>query len=201
LELEVLRKDFYKSDTIMVARDLLGKFLVRNVNNKLLIAKIVETEAYLGKKDPAAHSFIGKTKRNKAMFGEPGCAYIYHIHQQYCFNVVTQALGVPHGVLVRAAEPIKGLGFMKKQRQKTKKDVGKKDLLSGPGKLTQAMLIDMSFYGVDLTATRSSLKVCGGKDESIVVKATKRIGISKAKEEKLRFVIEGSNYLSKSVVN
>lgn len=194
---KILNKKFFDRDTVEVAKDLLGTFLVREVDGKRLVAKIVEVEAYLGEKDPAAHSFIGKTKRNKAMFGEAGHTYIYRIHQQHCFNVVTKPAGIPHGVLIRAAKPLAGLSFMQKQREKSKKEVAKRDLMSGPGKICQAMSIDMSLYGIDLTSPDSPLQVHAVETREFEIEATRRIGITKAADRKLRFIIKGSEFVSK----
>src|SRR3954468_15508534 len=112
----IIPRVFYQREPSVVAQELLGKYLVRKIDDKLLIGKIVETEAYLGKNDPAAHGFKGQTQRNTVLFGEAGMAYIYSIHRYYCFNIVTETIGIPSGVLVRAIEPIEGMEMMKQLR-------------------------------------------------------------------------------------
>lgn len=141
-----LPRDFYLQPTLEVAPQLLGKVLVRETDSGLLAGRIVETEAYVCD-DPACHSFRGQTRRNAPMFGPPGHAYVYRVHLQLCFNAVTQPPGVADAVLVRALEPLKGLGEMLKRR-------GVEDprqVASGPGKLTQALGILITDNERDLT--------------------------------------------------
>src|SRR5581483_5179153 len=105
-----LPRSFYDRDTTLVAKDLLGKLLVRKIGRKTLVGKIVETEAYLGPHDLAAHSARGRTKRTEVMFGPPGHAYVYLIYGMYCcMNVVTEREGHASAVLIRALEPLKGI--------------------------------------------------------------------------------------------
>jgi len=128
-----LPADFYLNNTVEVARQLLGKTIVRNYGKKILAGKIVETEAYIDKIDPASHSHPGITKRNKPMFEKGGIAYIYFIYgNYYCFNIVTERKGKGCAVLIRAAEPIEGIEYMKKNRGKTKSVY---ELTNGPAKL------------------------------------------------------------------
>lgn len=134
-----LPHEFYTASTLTVARRLLGMHLVHRVDGKKRIGRIVETEAYLGPRDLAAHSARGRTERNAVMFGPPGHAYVYFIYGVwYCFNVVTRAEGVPHAVLIRALEPVAHLD----------------ERSWGPGLLCRSMGIDRSQNGVDLTGNR-----------------------------------------------
>lgn len=133
-----LQKDFYERDTVDVARGLLGKILVHNLSDGTkLSGRIVETEAYLGAEDPAAHSFGGRrTPRTEAMFGEAGLSYVYFIYGvYYCFNVVTAKKDVPEAVLVRALEPVNGISA------------------NGPGKLCIALRLDRTHNAIDLTSS------------------------------------------------
>lgn len=133
-----LTLDFYRRDTIDVARDLLGRVLVHRVSkNRVLSGVIVETEAYLGFEDPAAHSFGGRrTPRTSVMFGHPGTSYIYFIYGMYfCFNVVTMDEGIPEAVLVRAVSPEQGIDCMRSGRPECKDS----ELANGPGKLCRAL--------------------------------------------------------------
>jgi DNA-3-methyladenine glycosylase len=130
-----LLRDFYMQDTLTVARELLGMHLVRRSGSTLRVGRIVETEAYQGPEDRAAHSCRGRTARTEVMFGPAGHAYVYFIYGfWHCLNVVTAAEGVPHAVLLRAVEPVTGI------TQRT----------CGPGLLSRAMQIDMGINGADL---------------------------------------------------
>ncbi|SHI16811.1 DNA-3-methyladenine glycosylase [Sporanaerobacter acetigenes] len=200
-----LERDFYIRDTQTVARELLGKVLVHNVNGKIFSGKIVETEAYLGIIDKAAHSYGGKrTKRVEIMYGPPGRAYIYLIYgMYYCFNVVTKEEGTPEAVLIRGLEPIDGISLMAKNRfnkelsQLTNAQL--KNLTNGPGKLCQAMELDKRLNGEDLCG--DTLYIEERKVESFNIINTKRIGIDYAEEAKdflYRYYIEGNSYISKT---
>jgi len=134
---EPISRDFYSRRTLTVARDLIGVHLVRTYRGKQLIGRIVETEAYQGPQDLAAHSARGQTDRNAVMFGPAGFAYVYLIYGMWeCVNVVTREAGIPHAVLIRAIEPIANIA-------------GK---TWGPGLLCKAMHIDRSLTGADLCA-------------------------------------------------
>ena len=133
--MKLLSKSFFKKDTVAVAKALLGKFLVRETSKGRIVAKIVETEAYLFD-DPASHSFCGETSRNAPMFGVPGKSYVYFTYGMYnCLNVTTNKKGVGEAVLVRALESVEGIGIMKGNRG----DVEEKNLCNGPGKLAIAL--------------------------------------------------------------
>ena len=171
--MKVLPRKFYMNDTKQVAKDLLGKILVRKIGNQILSGVIIETEAYKGKNDPASHSSRKKTERNKIMFGEVGRAYIYFTYgMHYCFNVVAKKEEDRAGaVLIRAIRPQQGIKHMIKNR---KTDVVS-NLANGPGKLTQAMQISLKEYNLDLTKNSSLFITDGKKPVKIIAKP--RIGI------------------------
>lgn len=199
-----LDRDFYNRDTLIVAREVLGKILVHNIDGKILKGKIVETEAYLGLRDKAAHSYGGKqTNRVKTMYGQPGRAYVYIIYgMYYCLNIVTEKEGVPEAVLIRGIEPLEGIDEMSKNRfgkpfaHLTKYQ--KKNLTNGPGKLSMALNIDRSLDKEDLCGDKLYLETALEGDFNII--QTTRIGIDYAEEAKYfpyRFYIEGNPYVSK----
>jgi len=192
-----LRRDFYQRSTLTVARELLGKRLVRVVDGQRLSGLIVEVEAYIGEDDAACHAACGRTPRNEAMYGSPGHAYVYFIYgMHHCLNAVTEEEGFPAAVLIRALEPMEGLEIMRLHRP------GRPDgeLTNGPAKLCQAMVIDRSFNQVDL---------CAGEvlfiEESRMV-AQKEVGTSprigiKADELAMsvpwRFYLQGNAFVSR----
>lgn len=189
----VLTKDFYNRSPLLVAPDLLGKVLVRRFGNQILSGRIVEVEAYLAFSDEAAHSFVGKTKRNASLFKSAGHAYVHSIHTQNCLDIVTENIDIPSSVLIRALEPLEGIEFMKEFRKKE----NSKDLTSGPGKLTQALHIDMKFDGQDITDIKSFLYVMDDGFTQKDISQGKRIGISKAKDSDFRFCLKESLYISR----
>ena len=202
-----LKSDFYNRNTVNVARDLLGKVLVHNINGKILKCKIVESEAYLGVIDKAAHSYGGKkTERVEIMYGPPGRAYIYFIYgMYYLFNVVTKEEGTPEAVLIRGVEPLEGIETMAKNRYGKTIDVLSNrqiiNLTNGPGKLCMAMKIDKDLNGEDLC--ENTLYIEDNQDVFDIV-TDKRIGIDYAEEAKdlpLRFYIKGNKYVSKTLKN
>jgi len=193
-----LSRSFYQRHPADVAPDLLGKILVRRIGNTCLQGRIVEVEAY-SSDDPASHTFRGMTPRNKAMFGEAGHAYIYFIHgMHYCINVVARSDTPAGGVLIRALEPLVGIATMQQLRGRERLQ----DLASGPAKLTQAMGIDKALYGTDMTK-RGPLFICDAVGSDImdgagkVIKATPRIGISRAVDVPWRFTLADSNFCSR----
>jgi DNA-3-methyladenine glycosylase len=192
----VLPRSFYDRDTIAVARDLLGKVVVRELAGSRLSVKIVETEAYVGPHDKACHASRGMTERNKVMFGEPGHAYVYFIYgMYYCLNIVTERDGYPAAVLIRAGEPVEGESVMRELRKKAQK---REDLTSGPGKLCQAMGIDRALNGLDL-CRKGPLYVEEGAGESFEIVSSKRIGVDYAgeyKDKPWRFYIRNSPFVS-----
>jgi DNA-3-methyladenine glycosylase len=187
----VLPRSFYSRSAIDVARDLLGKVLVHGATAGI----IVETEAYLGAGDPAAHSARGVTPRTEVIFGPPGHAYVYFIYGMYeCLNLVCEPAGTAGCVLIRALEPVAGLDLMRSRRAAARKV---EDLASGPAKLTLAMAIYRSHNGVDVT--RGSLVVRRPLREiAWEIEATPRIGISQAAELPLRFFIRGNRFVSRT---
>ena len=187
----VLPVSFYSRDTRTVARKLLGHILINCNSEGMTSGIIVETEAYL-QNDPACHAARGMTKRNQAMFGPPGCAYIYLIYGMYhCFNVVTREQGIGEAVLIRALEPVRGIELMKKRRGRDKLT----ELCSGPARLVQAMGINKSQNGRDLTG--NELFICAAGEGGHEIVNTTRIGISEGKELPLRFYIAGNPNVSK----
>lgn len=198
-----LEREFYNRDSVIVAQELLGKVLVHETEGKRLSARIVETEAYMGVIDKAAHSYGGRrTPRVEVMYGGPGHSYVYLIYGMYdCFNIVTREEGVPQAVLIRAAEPLENLDIMSQNRYKKTYDQLNKNqitgLTSGPGKLCKALAINRTLNGEDLCASR--LYLTEGEPEDFSVKYSKRVGIDYAEEAKdnlWRFYIEGNRYVS-----
>lgn len=172
-----------------VAPELLGKLLLRDDGR---VMRIVETEAY-AQEDPAAHTFRGETPRNRSMFGPPGHLYVYFSYGvHWCANLVCGPKGYGAGVLLRAGEPLAGIEMMEAARG----GVALKQLGNGPGKLAQAMGIDKSFDGMDVLGAEQ-IKVMEDGFVPAEVLACKRIGISKAADAPLRFVLPDSPYLSK----
>jgi len=169
----ILLRKFYMNDTKQVAKDLLGKMLVRKIGNRVLAGVIIETEAYKGKNDSASHSSRKKTERNKVMFGEVGHSYVYFTYgMHYCFNVVAKKEeDVSGAILIRAILPKQGIKHMIKNR---KTDVIS-NLANGPGKLTQAMQITLKQYDLDLTKNSSLFIIDGKKPAKIIAKP--RVGI------------------------
>jgi DNA-3-methyladenine glycosylase len=198
-----LSRKFYSRRTVVVAKELLGKTLVHKTDEGIISGKIVETEAYLGQKDPGSHAYRGITRRNRIMFGPAGKAYIYLVYgNHYCFNVVTEKDGVSGAVLIRALEPQEGIRLMKKRRRL---DGPLPRLTNGPGKLTKALGITGSMNGADLTGNRlfvisqiaSPRKESPSKGFSIV--ATGRIGIRTGRNLLYRYYIEGSKFVSRTI--
>jgi len=185
---------FYARPTVEVARDLLGKIIVRRIDGVDLAGRIVEVEAYLGGEDQAAHSYAGLTDRTRVIYGPPGHAYVYFIYgMYYCLNVVAEPQGKPGAVLVRALEPVAGIEAMRERRPRAKR---LRDLASGPGKLTRALGVTLADYGADLT--RGDLTV---RDAPAVAPAdivvSPRIGITKSADLPLRFHIRDNEHVSR----
>jgi DNA-3-methyladenine glycosylase len=193
--MNILPRNFYEFDTVQVAKNLIGKYLVRRIGKELLIGMISECEAYRSD-DPASHAFSGKTSRNSSLFGEAGHAYVYISYGlHFCLNAVAydKKNFEAGGVLIRALIPIKGIKFMENFRH-TKKD---KLLTNGPGKLTQALDITMKHQGIDLTDPKSDIIICDGpKIDASYIQATTRIGISKGKDSLWRFILDKNFPLS-----
>ena len=190
----ILRKNFYSRSPVRVARDLIGKLLVRKLNEDTrLDGIIVETEAYGGACDPASHAYRGMTKRNEGMFGESGYAYIYFTYGfHHCLNFVTGTKGTASAVLIRALDPRSGLETMQALRKKTAAN----DIASGPGKLCQALSIDLKLNGIDITSSSSPIYVVDIKEKP-VVKVSSRIGVSSGSDRKWRFYVLDNPNVSK----
>jgi DNA-3-methyladenine glycosylase len=198
-----LPREFYDRDPRRVSRDLLGKVLVRKDEGKTLAARIVEVEAYLGKDDPAAHSFGGRTARNAVLFGPPGYAYVYFIYgNHYCLNVSCMPDGVAGGILFRAVEPLVGIDEMAESRGVSINGSGGdvrdlRKLTSGPGRLAEAFGITRERdNGKDLTSARSGLFIADNGHRVRRILTTPRIGITKAAALPLRYVIAGNEFIS-----
>lgn len=191
-----LARNFFRRHPAEVAPQLLGKLLVRQLEGEVICGRIVETEAYCST-DPASHSFRGRTERNKAMFGEVGHAYIYFIHGlHYCLNVSARLDTDAGGVLIRALEPLQGVAIMQQLRRRT----ALRDLASGPAKLSQALAVDKSLYGCDMTQPGPLYLAAEHNTDSTqnqVVSATGRIGVSQATEVLWRFVLSDHYCLSR----
>lgn len=181
-----LPRSFYKQPTLDIARQLLGKLLVREHEGRVAVGRIVETEAYCQVGDPSAHSHNGPTPRNQSMFGPPGHAYVYTIHAKYCFNVVCGDVNFGDAVLIRALQPVEGLAEMRERRGKDRE----LELTRGPARLCQALAIDRGCDGWDLVR-REQLWVADDdhvvSDEEVMIGP--RVGISKAQDFPWRFAV------------
>jgi DNA-3-methyladenine glycosylase len=181
---------------ITVARQLLGKVLVRRSGRTVMSGMIVEVEAYNGADDPASHAFRGQTARNQVMFMEGGVLYVYFTYgMHFCANVVTGRAGNGSAVLLRALEPLEGVAAMAKHRSRPASEATA--LLSGPAKLCQAMKIGRDDNGTDLCSGRIWIEDRGLTVPSRGIVATPRIGITRGKEKLWRFCVEGSRFLSR----
>jgi DNA-3-methyladenine glycosylase len=198
-----LPRSFYLRDTLAISKDLLGKGLLVESEEETFLCEIVEVEAYLGGADPASHAFRGVTKRNWPMFEEGGRCYVYLSYGlNYCMNVVTQKKGLGEAVLLRAAVPLYGLDTMRKNRG-LDLPLSEKEILrltNGPGKLCQALGIDLSFNGRDFTEEGLKIIDLGRKVTSSQIGSSPRIGITKAAELCYRYFIKSSPWLSRREV-
>lgn len=190
-----LNRTFYLRDACSVAHDLIGKILVHDSENGLTSGIIVETEAYRGPHDKAAHSYNGRrTSRTEIMYHEGGLVYVYMIYgMYYCFNVTASVNGSPEAVLVRAIQPLEGIELMS-ERRNTQRMI---NLCNGPGKLCSAMGISIKHYGIDLCG--NELFITEGCDD-FNVSTSERINIDYAEECRSfqwRYFAEGSKFVSK----
>jgi len=195
----IVPSSFYERTPDIVARDLLGKLVVRELKGKRLVGRIVEVEAYFGKEDPAAHAYIGRTSRNAVLFGPPGIAYVYFIYgMYYCLNVSCEPDGQAGGVLIRALEPVEGLATMAKLR-KLPSNPKPQLLTSGPGRLCQALDITRAAHnGLDVTDATSCLRIEDDGFASHRVLVSPRIGIRQAAEMPARYFIDDNKFVSGS---
>ncbi len=183
---------FFQRDTLDVARGMLGSKLVRVLDGKRLAGRIVEVEAYLGAEDPASHAYGGMTQRNRVMFGEPGCAYVYFtMGMHWCLNVTTERPGKAGAVLIRAIEPMEGVRQMLRRREGRPLE----ELANGPAKLTEAMGIDGRMNGENLVLSRRLFLERGPQARD--VEAGPRVGISVGVEHRWRFFVGGNRFVSK----
>jgi len=186
----ILPRSFYARPTVEVARDLLGKILVHGKTS----GKIVETEAYLGGDDLAAHSARGITARTRVIFGPPGHAYVYFIYGMYeCLNLVAEPAGKPGCVLIRALEPIAGIGIMQRRRPAART---LRALTSGPGRLTLALGITRAQNGADVTRGRLTVHATSAA-EAFEIEVTPRIGIRHCADWPLRYIVKGNPFVSR----
>ncbi len=197
MKLKKLSRNFYYQNTFKLAKALLGQFIVRKIGKKILIAKIIETEAYYGPNDLASHASRGKTERTKIMFEHPGTVYIYLIYgMYYCFNIVTEAKDFPAAILIRAAEP--SFAFWAADGRPLNFSAE----LNGPGKLCRALKIDKSLNGENLIASNKLYlaKNNQAKIKFSQIKRAKRIGIDyagKYKDKLWRFYLKDNPFVSK----
>ncbi|MEI6520074.1 MAG: DNA-3-methyladenine glycosylase [bacterium] len=200
-EIRFFSKKIYLLPTLTIAKQLIGAKIIRYINDKIISGYIVETEAYL-QNDPACHAvrvlpdgttYHKKTIRNEKMFGLPGTAYVYFTYgNHFMLNVVTQPEGVPEAVLIRAIEPISGIEIMQKERNVE----NVVNLCNGPGKLTQAFMIDKSLNGHSLF--EQPLIICKGIDvDENEIHVTQRIGITNAIDKPWRFYLKESKFISR----
>jgi DNA-3-methyladenine glycosylase len=185
-----LPPDFYVQGTTTLARAVLGHLVVHETPSGCAAGRIVETEAYLTG-DAANHASRGRTRRNAAMFGPPGTAYVYTIHRHFCLNVVTGPEGVGEAVLIRALEPLAGLDLMRQRRGRD----ALRDLCSGPGKLCQALGVGGEHNKADLI--HGPLYLADGSPEPFKIVTTTRTGIRLATELPLRFYVAGNPFVSR----
>lgn len=196
--IERLPREFYARNTLTVARDLLGKRLVRTLEGTRLSGRITEVEAYVGEDDRASHASPGQTPRNTPMYGPPGFTYVYLIYGvHYCLNVVTDRAGFPAAVLIRAIEPLEGLTIMQARRGLQKP---KYNLTRGPGRICQALAVDRRLNNRDLCAENAQLWI----EDDLAIADTRiarspRIGVRgdrKAVEVHWRYFIRDSRWVS-----
>lgn len=196
--LPIVPREFYARPPDTVGPELLGKVLVRRYEGKRLAGRIVEVEAYFGLDDPAAHAFAGKTARNAVLFGPPGFAYVYFIYgMHYCLNISCEPEGHAGSLLLRALEPLEGLKMMAELRG-LDADAPARLLTSGPGRLCQALGITRTTHnGIDVTSARTGLHVEDDGFRPEEIEAGVRVGIRKAAERPLRFVIADNRFVSR----
>jgi DNA-3-methyladenine glycosylase len=187
---------FFDRKPIIVAKQLIGCVLVRTTSEgSILSGRIVETEAYLPSRDPAAHGARGCTSANKSLFMGPGTIYVHQMHREHCLDIVTQDETKPGSVLIRALEPVLGLKLM----QHLRRCADQRSLTNGPGKLCQALGITKAFDGQNVADEANSLRIAAAdsdvREEQIV--STGRVGLSTGVNLRLRFCLSTSPFLSR----
>ncbi len=190
--MKTLPKEFYERDPALVARDLLGKILVRRLDSEVLSGIIVETEAYYGGGDPASRAYGGRKTFNELMFSDIGKTFIYMVHGNWLLNIVAHPKGEVGAVLIRAIEPIQGIEMMWEKRRVRRE----RDLTRGPGRLTKALDITKKLNEIDVTKEDGELLVAEGREENFEIGTSKRIGVKTDLPKELRFFIEGSKFAS-----
>ena len=189
-----LSENFFRRDTAIVAKDLLGKILVRKLPSRTLSGKIVETEAYFGKEDPASRAYLGRPKFCvKLMHEKPGRTLIYMVHGNWLLNIIAHERSKAGAVLIRALEPLKGIETMKKNRGIENIN----NLTNGPGKLTKALNITKELNGIDVTNEKSEIQIVEGKEEDFEIGSSFRIGVREDLSQHFRFFIKGNKFVSK----
>lgn len=189
-----LPQSFYERDPAAVAKELLGHRLVVS-KNEYLAGAVVETEAYYGLSDPASRaSQDGMSKRSRWMWGAAGTSFVYMVHGYWLFNVITEGEGTPSGVLIRAVEPLEGIELMRQRRDRKRR----RDLTSGPGKLSIALGIDRSDNGRRVYSPSSPVRIeRGGKERDVSVATSRRIGVTEDLPRDLRFYVEENPFVSR----
>jgi len=190
---KILPRRFYERNPEVVAKDLLGKIIVRRLDDNILSGMIVETEAYYGPGDPASRAYDGMKNFNRLMWLDPGVAFIYNVHKYWMFNVVAHEPGGVGAVLIRAVEPIDGVEIMMKNRGVYNELI---ELTSGPGRFTVAFKIDKSLNGTNLTSAENPIYITDNKVQ-FEIKSSKRIGVRADLDRDLRFYIKGNKFVSK----
>lgn len=189
-----LTRDFYNRDPTAVARELLGKQIIRRTDQGLCRGRILETEAYLAQRDSACHASRGQNRKNTSMFGPPGHAYVYVIHARHCLNFVTEAVGRPSAILIRAIEPLEGIELMQVRRGTDRL----LDLARGPARLCEALDIDRRHDGHDLTLGQELWVTDGCELDGapLTICKSPRIGVTSAHGRLLRYFLKGSPFVS-----
>jgi len=192
--LKVLPREFYERNPEAVAKELLGKKLIRKLDKEVLEGIIVETEAYYGLEDPASRAYHGLKNYNRLMWSESGYAFIYSVHNNWMFNIIAHEPNGIGAVLVRAIEPTKGVDLMKSNRKI--EDIY--ELTKGPGKLTKALKIDNGLNGVSVTSAGSEI-VVADNEMRIEVGSSQRIGVRRDLPKELRFFVKANRFVSKDL--
>jgi len=195
-----LAREFYARHPTVVARELLGKLLIRQAaNGPILAGRIVEAEGYLSTRDSACHANRGMTRKNATMFGPAGHAYVYMIHARWCLNAVTEEVGQGSAVLIRAIEPLHGIELMC-ERRGTPKHL---DLARGPARLCQALDVTKHYDGWDLTLGRELWiadelpnEINNRNGSPLRIARSRRIGVTSAHHRLLRYYVAGNPYVS-----
>ncbi|MCW4012900.1 MAG: DNA-3-methyladenine glycosylase [Candidatus Bathyarchaeota archaeon] len=189
--MQALPRSFYNRRTDTVANELLGKILVRRLDDELLGGVIVETEAYFGADDPASRAYEGLKTYNRVMFEESGRVFIYNVHKYWMLNLIAHDNGVG-GILIRAIEPTMGLDIMRQNRPVKRL----RDLTSGPGKLSLALDVDKGLNGVDATSADSPVYVFDNEYKHDVG-TSHRIGVTRDLPEHYRYYVKNNEFVSK----